>query len=51
MIHQALCGLSHAHQSGVVHGYLTPADLIVDDSGKAGVILANPGGFPTGPAE
>ena len=34
-IAQVLCGLSYAHQRGIVHGGISPAHIIVTESGRA----------------
>ena len=34
LIAQAAEGLAHAHENDVVHGDITPADLVVDDAGQ-----------------
>lgn len=41
LIYQAACGLEHAHQNGLVHSDLKPANILVGDDGKARLVDFN----------
>ena len=41
LLYQAACGLEHAHQNGLVHSDLKPANILVGDDGKARLVDFN----------
>ena len=41
LLYQAACGLEHAHQQGLVHSDLKPANILLGDDGKARLVDFN----------